>query len=155
MGPHYCPGTARLFCEGGDISTLGWTYNGGNLIVRLESDHSMTSPIYPNINPAFVSISLFNVSFDSDVNRITYFSSVLTVDLIELSKQHIENISCGDLKDNDTQKVDLSDFTTPNVTAFYQSGILSRVEVQLVSLLLLYSLMVHISPLYSNQYVLP
>ena len=155
MGPHYCPGTARLFCEGVDITSLGWTYNGGNLIVRIETDNLITFPFNPSANPAFVSISLSNVSVDSEVHRIRYFSSVLTVDLTELSKQHIKNISCGDLKVMGTQKVDLSDFSTPNVTALYQSGILSRVEVQLVSLLLLNSLIVYVSPLYSNQYVLP
>ena len=155
VGP-LCPGTARLFCEGVDIAFLGWTFNEGNVIVRIEADYSISSPIiYPGFNPAFVSISVSNISSDSELNRIRYFSSVLTVDLIELSKQHIKNISCGDLKYNDTQKVDVKDFFTPNVTAIYQSGILSRVEVQLVSLLLLYSSILQTSPLYSNQYVLP
>ena len=152
VGP-LCPGTARLFCEGMDIRTLGWTYNGGDIIVRILADDHVTL-FYPT-NPAFVSISIYNFSHNSEDNRLNYFLSVLTVDLIELNKQHIKNITCGDLRDTDTQKVDFSDFFTPDVTAIYQSGILSRIEVQLVSLLLLYSLIVHISPLYSNQYVLP
>ena len=135
-----------------NVGTLGWTYNGGNLITRIVADDRITLfPVYPT-NPAFVSITISNISLNREVNRVNYFLSVLTVDLIELNKQHIKNITCGDLKDTDTQQVDISGYFTPNITAIYQSGILSSVEVQLVSLLLLHTSIVHKPPppLYSN-----
>ena len=79
VGPH-CPRTVRLFCEGIELTFLGWT----------------TSPIYPGpTNPAFVSVNITNVSFDEKILKAN-FSSVLTVDLLELNKQNIQNISCGD-----------------------------------------------------------
>ena len=135
VGTH-CSGTARLFCEGMDIAFLGWAFNAGDIIDRIQADeHAPSSPIYPT-NPAFVSVTISNFSLNSEVHRVYYFFSVLTVDLIELGKQHIKNITCGDLKDNDTQKVDVDNYFTPNVTATYQSGNLSKVEVLLVSLLL-------------------
>ena len=59
------------------------------------------------------------------------FSSVLTVDLLELNKQNVRNITCGDLLFEDTQQVKIVHFT-PNVTALYQFGILSGIEVELV-----------------------
>ena len=134
VGPH-CPGTVRLFCEGVEQSFLDWTYNAGLYIVaRVQTDHEVTfSPINPGpTNPAFISVYVTNISFDSKM-LLANFSSVLTVDLLELNKQNIKNITCGGLSDKDTQQVDVSDYFTPNITASYQSGILSRVEVQLVS----------------------
>ena len=111
-------------------------------------------PIYPT-NPAFVSISISNFSYNSEVYQIKNFSSVLTVDLIELGKQHIKNIICGDLKDNDTQQVNVSRYFTPNnITATYQLAV-AVLKWKLVSLLLLHTSIVHKPPLYSNQYVLP
>ena len=130
VGPH-CSGTARLFCEGVELTTLGWTYNTDNLIVRIEADYEITSsPIYPS-NPAFISVSVTSVSKISDLQ--TNFSSVLVVDMLELNKQNVKNITCGDLSDMNTLQVDVIDYFTPTVTASYQSGILSRVEVRLVS----------------------
>ena len=136
-----------------DIRSLGWTYNGGNIIVRFLADELVTL-FYPT-NPAFVSVSVSNFSLNHEGNQVNYFSSVLTVDIIELNKQRIKSITCGDFKDTDTQQVDVSGYFTPNITAIYQSGILSSVEVQLVSLLLLHTSIVHKPPLYSNQNVLP
>ena len=134
VGPH-CPGTVRLFCEGVEQSFLEWTYNAGlHIVARVEADHEVTSsPISPGpTNPAFISVHVTNISFDSRT-LLANFSSVLTVDLLELNKQNIKNISCGGLSDKDTQQVDVSDYFTPNITASYQSGILNKVEVQLVS----------------------
>ena len=137
-----------------NITFLGWTYNGGDIVVRILADELVTLlPIY-HTNPAFVSVSISNFSLNKEAPRVNYISSVLTVDLIELGKQHIRNITCGDLKDNDTQPVDVTGYFTPNITAIYQSGILSSVEVHLVSLLLLHTSIVHKPPLYSNRYVL-
>ena len=133
VGPH-CPGTVRLFCEGVDQSLLDWTYNTGLHIARVQTDHEVTSsPISPGpTNPAFISVYVTNISFDSRT-LLANFSSVLTVDLLELNKQNIRNISCGGLSDNDTQQVHVSDYFPFNITASYQSGILSKFEVQLVS----------------------
>ena len=118
-------------------SRLDWTYNAGlHIVARVETDHEVTSsPISPGpTNPAFISVYVTNISFDRRT-LLANFSSVLTVDLLELNKQNINNISCGGLPDKDTQQVDVIDYFTPNITASYQSGILSRVEVQLVGLL--------------------
>ena len=131
VGPH-CPGTVRLFCEGVDLATLGWTYNKENVIYRIVADDQVTSsPIYLS-NPVFVSVSITSVSRTSGRRSRANFSSVLTVDLLELNKQNIKNITCGDFTDTRTQQVDVSDFFIPNITASYQSGILSRLEVHLV-----------------------
>ena len=126
----HCPETVRLFCEGVGLTTLGWTYNVDNLIIRIEADYKVTSSsIYPP-NPAFVSVSITSVSRTSSEGA--NFSSILTVDLLELNKQNIKNITCGDLTYKCTQQVDVIDFFIPNITASYQSGILSRLEVHLV-----------------------
>ena len=111
---------------------MGWTYNADiEIIDRIVADYvTVTSPIVPN-NPGFVSVNT-NISFNNKTLRAN-FSSVLTVNLLELNKQNIKNISCGDLSEEDTQLVDVVDYFTPNVTASYQYGILSRIEVQLVS----------------------
>ena len=114
-----------------DLTSLGWIYNARILIAdRVATDHRVTDPVYPN-NPAFVSVHITNVSSDS-LSRAN-FSSILIVDLLELNKQNVKNISCGDLSDEDTLQVDITDYFNPNVTASYQSGVLNRIEVQLVS----------------------
>ena len=130
----HCPGTVRLFCEGVDLSTFGWTYNGDSPIAdRVEADYQVSSSsVYPN-NPAFVSVNVTNVSPDGEMKRAN-FSSFLIVDLLELNKQSIRNIACGELSETDTEQVDVSDYFIPNITASYQSGILSRIEVHLVGL---------------------
>ena len=131
VGPH-CPGTVRLFCEGVDLTTFGWTYNGDKPIAdRIEPDYQVTSsPVYPK-NPAFVSVNITNASLDEKTSRAN-FSSTLVVDLLELNRQRVRNITCGELSETDTQQVDVSEYFTANITASYQSGNLSRVEVQLV-----------------------
>ena len=88
--------------------------------------------ILDQTNPAFISVYVTNISFDSKMLLVN-FSSVLTVDLLELNKQNIKNITCRGLSDKDTQQVDVSYYFTPNITASYQSGILNKVEVHFVS----------------------
>ena len=117
------------------MSFLGWTYNEGiDIISRVNPDYEVTSsPIYPEpANPAFVSVNITNVSFDRKILKAN-FSSVLTVDLLELNKQNVQNISCGDHLYKYTQQVDVINYFTPDVTATYQSGVLNRIVVQLVS----------------------
>ena len=130
VGPH-CPGTVRLFCEGVDLRSLGWTFNGDRLIVdRVLPDHVTLTPMSP-ANSAFVSVHITNVSIVSidNVTHLANFSSVLTVDPLELSKQDVQNITCGDLATKDTLQVKVKDYFTPNVTASYLSGVLNRIEV--------------------------
>ena len=113
-----------------DLTSLGWTYNTRILIADRVATDRITAPVYPT-NPAFVSVHVTNISFDSPLRA--NFSSILVVDLLELNKQNIKNISCGDLSDEDTLQVDITNYFTPKVTALYQSGVLNRIEIQLVS----------------------
>ena len=126
VGPH-CPGTVRLFCEGVELYLMRWTYNAGNFIEGIEIDYMVPSSIYPQ-NPAFITVDITNVSVDNKTHSAS-FSSVLTVDLLELRKQEIQNVTCGDLTTSDTLQVNVRDYFTPNVTASYLSGVLSRIEV--------------------------
>ena len=94
VGPH-CPGTVRLFCEGVDLTTFTWMYNGDiDIVDSYHPDSPITIPTNTS-NPAFVSVQLTAVSQNS---LIIYgnFSSILTVDLSQLEQQNIVSISCGD-----------------------------------------------------------
>ena len=94
VGPH-CPGTVRLFCEGVDLTTFTWMYNGDfDIADSYHPDSSITTPTNTS-NPAFVSVQLTDVSQSS---HMIYgnFSSVLIVDLSQLEQQNIMSISCGD-----------------------------------------------------------
>ena len=126
VGPH-CPGTVRLFCEGVELYFMWWTYNAGNFIGLIEIDYMVPSSINPP-NPAFIIVNITNVSVDHKTHSAN-FSSVLTVDLLELRKQGVQNITCGDLATSDTLQVNVKDYFTPNATASYLSGVLSRIEV--------------------------
>ena len=118
-----------------NLTTFGWTYNAGNLISdRIVPGDEVTSAFYPRLNnPAFISINISNVSPD-DQRLMANFSSVLTVDLLELNNKNVRNITCGEFKDFDTLEVDvrrkISDYFTPNITAIFQLGVLSMIRVQ-------------------------
>ena len=92
VGPH-CPGTVRLFCEGAELTLLRWRYNETDIIESFNTNDSPT--IITPSNHAFISVELGTVTQLSDP-RFANFSSILTVDLTELQKQHITEISCGD-----------------------------------------------------------
>ena len=106
VGPH-CPGTVRLFCEGVDLTTFRWMYNGNtNIGDFYDTDDSITTPSSTS-NPAFVSVQLTAVS-QSLLNPVFgNFSSVLTVDLSQLEQQNIKNISCGSPGTRETVPVDV------------------------------------------------
>ena len=127
VGPH-CPGTVRLLCEGVQLFSMWWTYNAGNFIETIEIDYKAPSSINLQ-NPAFITVDITNVTVDNIETDRANFSSVLTVNLLELSKQDVHNITCGDLTTRDTLQVNVKDYFTPNVTVSYISGILSRIEV--------------------------
>ena len=94
VGPH-CPGTVRLFCEGVDLTTFTWMYNGDiDIADSYHPDSSITIPTN-TLNPAFVSVQLTAVS-QSSLIIFANFSSILTVDLSQLEQQNIISISCGD-----------------------------------------------------------
>ena len=114
-----------------DLGAFGWTYNAGNLIApRIAPDYDVTSSVfYPRLNnPVFISVNITNVSLD-DYREMANFSSVLTVDLLELNHKNIRNITCGDIREYDTLEVDvtrkISEYFTPNITATFQLGVLS------------------------------
>ena len=137
VGPH-CPGTVRLFCEGVDLYFFGWTYNAGiHISDRFQHYDQVTSFSDTPTNPAFVSVNITDVSLNINT-RVANFSSILVVDLLELSKQKIHNITCGDLSDTDTQQVDITlkhdEYFTSHVTAIYQLGILNSIKVDWIML---------------------
>ena len=104
----HCPGTVRLFCEGVDLTSLGWTYNGiiditeESFFSDASSGTSMNSS-----NPAFVSVQLTAVVRNSQSPIFANFSSILTVDLSQLEQQNITSISCGDLLNKNSAPVDV------------------------------------------------
>ena len=105
VGPH-CPGTVRLFCEGVDLTTFTWMYNGDiDIADSYHPDSSITIPTN-TLNPAFVSIQLTAVS-QSPLIIFGNFSSILTVDLSQLEQQNIMSISCGDPRIKRTIPVDV------------------------------------------------
>ena len=105
VGPH-CPGTVRLFCEGVDLTTFTWMYNGD--IDIADSYHPDSAIITPTntSNPAFLSVQLTAVSL-SPLIIFGNFSSILTVDLSHLEQQNIMSISCGDPGTRGTVPVDV------------------------------------------------
>ena len=105
VGP-YCPGTVRLFCEGVELTTLTWMYNGDIDIEDYSPDDSITTPTN-TFNPAFVSVQLTAVSQNLLSPVFGNFSSILTVDLSQLEQQNILSISCGDPAIRGTVSVDV------------------------------------------------
>ena len=140
VGPH-CPGTVRLFCEGVDLTTFRWIYNGNiNIGDLYHPDDSITTPSSTS-NPAFVSVQLTAVS-QSLLNPVFgNFSSILTVDLSQLEQQNIKNISCGSPATRGTVPVDvhIAQETAPAEPQF------TTLSVQLVTILNLKTFTVSVS----------
>ena len=140
VGPH-CPGTVRLFCEGVDLTTFRWLYNGNiNIGDFYDTDDSVTTPSSTS-NPAFVSVQLTAVS-QSLLNPVFgNFSSTLIVDLSQLEQQNIKNISCGSPATRETVPVDvhIAQETVPAEPQF------KTLSVQLVTILDLKTFTVSIS----------
>ena len=128
VGPH-CPGTVRLFCEGVDLTTFTWMYNGDINIHSYHPDSSITAPTSTS-NPAFVSVQLTAVSQSSQIIFANY-TSILTVDLSQLEQQNIMSISCGDPAIRRTVPVDVH-IVQDTVPADLQ---LNTLSVQLVTTL--------------------
>ena len=130
VGP-YCPGTVRLFCEGVELVSLRWRYNGNNSIESFNTDDLPTNVTPSNI--AFQNIELVRATQLTD-QRFANFTSILTVDLTQLQEQNVAEIDCGDIGTFDSVPVSLQlDVPSrPNVTAVtvtYQSSMLINIEV--------------------------
>ncbi len=129
--------SAMLICEGVDLVSLRWSYIRSNssknvkLLVFL-ADHSNTT-VTNSSNPAFLSVQLVTVSQYPDMETPANFSSVLTVDLLELENQDITSITCGDVVTHEEKLVSDIIFNT-KITANYQLGVLTSMKVQLRNL---------------------
>ena len=135
-----------------DLRSLGWTYNGNSVLVdRIEKDHHVPSSICPT-NPAFVTVNITNISNDKTTG-LANFSSVLTLNLLELDKQDIQNITCGDLLYKNTLHLNYRNYFYLNVSVSYISGILSRIELHLTNLVSygLLQLLLFLQPLYMQE----
>ena len=106
VGPH-CPGTVRLFCEGVDLTTFRWVYNGNIIIGDFYQSDASLSTSTSTSNPAFVSVQLTAVSQNPLFPAFGNFSSTLTVNLSQLEEQSIMSISCGDPEIIETVPVDV------------------------------------------------
>ena len=106
VGPH-CPGTVRLFCEGVELTTLTWRYNGDiDIADSYHPDDPITTPTNTS-NPAFVSVQLTAVSQSLLSPVFGNYTSILTVDLSQLEQRNIMSISCGDPATRGTVPVDV------------------------------------------------
>lgn len=138
-----------LICEGIDLEQLQWSYTPANSYnfserVKLgepfladDPPQDFASTLRDNNNLAFLTVQLITVSRHYESNTTANFSSILTVDLLELEKQGISSISCGDVGTNEEKLVsDITvwDIFNTEITAVYQFGALTNIEVQLRNL---------------------
>ncbi len=134
----------KLICEGVDLEGLRWRYSSPNFTKYVDifeflvdaSPQIVLSNITKNKNPAFLSIQLIAVShfFESDMAN---YSSILTVDLLALEKQNVTSITCGDVvtyMEILVSDIIVWDPVNTMITAIYQLGVLTNVEVQLRNL---------------------
>ena len=139
VGEH-CPGTIRLFCEGVDLTTLRWRYNGDNVIYSFSTTDLPMNSV--TTNPAFISVELKFVASTPNDERFGNFVSVLTADITQLQSQNVGNINCGDPGTIDTEPVDIrvlqpSIPITPRVSsviATYLFGALQTIDVSWIKL---------------------
>ncbi len=139
----YCPGTGRLFCEGVDLPFVRWKYdtlrppiNDGNIHAILPTEDS-NQTVHLENNPAFLTVNVVSIS-RRKIN-VANFSTILTVDLIQLAEQSITSISCG-ANQLVTVSVNVSilqpSFNAPStinitsVLATYHLGSLNSVDIQ-------------------------
>ena len=132
----YCPGTVKLFCEGTDLTSVRWSFNGGTVIESFLPVDTETITFPSAQYPAFVSVELTHVV--QNTNPVFgNFSSILTVDLSQLEEQSVSSISCGDPGTSKTVLVNVviirrSRPDSPNitgVTATYNSNGVRSVTV--------------------------
>ncbi|XP_064406487.1 uncharacterized protein LOC135351421 isoform X2 [Halichondria panicea] len=139
VGEH-CPGTIRLFCEGVDLTTLRWRYNGDNVIYSFSTTDLPINSV--TTNPAFINVELKFVASTPNDERFGNFVSVLTADIAQLQSQNVGSINCGDPGTIDTEPVNIrilqpSIPITPRVSlvvATYHSGTLRKIDVSWIKL---------------------
>lgn len=134
VGPH-CPGLVRLFCEATGLSILRWRFNGDENIATFFSDSEITNLKVP-YHPAFVLVELTNIVQSSE-GTSNNFSSILTVDLSQLEKQNVTNITCGDSINSETIHTNVTiitqffpdrlNITGHRVTATYDSNGIKKI----------------------------
>ncbi len=135
--------SVRLICEGIDLHQLDWNYRPakssenvqlGMSFLADDPPQDFASTVTDNNNPAFLTVQLVTVSRHSELNTLANFSSILTVDLLELETQGITSITCGDVSAYEEKMVsDITVWDLTEITAMYQLGALTSVEVHLVS----------------------
>ena len=135
VGSH-CPGTLRLFCEGIDLTSLRWIFNGDTEIDTFyPNDVEIARPPLHQHRP-FTFVALVEVVQNSNKYYYGNFSSVLTVDLSQL-EQNVTSISCGDPGTIDSESVNVTTIlqsvpANPNITdvsATYNSAGLESITV--------------------------
>ena len=139
VGEH-CPGTIRLLCEGVDLTTLRWRYNGDNVIYSFSTTDLPMNSV--TTNPAFINVELKFVASTPNDERFGNFVSVLTADIAQLQSQNVGNINCGDPGTIDTEPVNIrilqpSIPITPRVSsvaATYLFGTLQTIDVSWIKL---------------------
>ena len=114
------------------LVSLRWRYNHG--VNEIDSFDTNDIPMITTpSNPAFLSIELTEVTQLSDM-RFANFTSILTVDMMQLQEQNVHDINCGDPANTDIVPVDLQPYVPERpyidaVIAYYQSGLLYRIMV--------------------------
>ena len=134
VGPH-CPGTVRLFCEGVDLTSLRWRYNGNMPVISYFPDGTSTNQLDQTI---YFIIEIKAVKQNPNDLNLANFSSCLTVNLSELQSNNITEISCGNpgLSQIEPVNVSIIEPSIPNsptiarVTTEYQSGELDTLEIE-------------------------
>ena len=125
----------RLFCEGTDLTSLRWTFNGDTEIdTFLPIDVEIARPLHEH--RPFIFVALIEVVQNPNKSVYGNFSSVLTVDLSQL-EQNVTNISCGDPGTIDAEPVNVTTIlqsvpANPNITevsATYNSAGLESIKV--------------------------
>ena len=137
--------SVMLICEGVNLAELRWSYRSSNSAERFTlgvpflADNSLqhfAHTIINNHNPAFLTVQLVTIFRSPESNVSANFSSVLTVDLLELENHNITSVSCGDASTYEEKLVTdiIWDLVDTKITAIYQIGVLTSIEVRLRNL---------------------
>ncbi len=134
-----------LTCEGVDLYQLRWSYT--TIVNATKSENHILKQFLPDSNyPTseafnfpdnalkFLSVQLIDVTLSQSSGIIASFSSTLFVNLLELKKQNVTEIECGDVATNEEKLV--SEITNeiiqpqPKVSVTYQQGMLIDIHIQ-------------------------
>ncbi len=127
----------KLICKGVDLVGLHWRYSNSieDVNVEIFLVDAFPQNITNNKNPAFLSVQLVTVSRFPESNRsAANFFSILAVDILELEKQGITSITCGDARTYEEKLVsDITvwDLFNTKITAVYKLEALTSIEIHL------------------------